>query len=184
MNRYQFEDSISAYLDNDLSISDRKLFEEYMNKNIDAKNLVDDIRSTLKSTKNFSNIKASKDFMPNLFKRIQFEKNRPVKKIIEKPSKSLFGFTPLYATLMSILVISFISIGINMWPQSILMDNSASAFTGDINPPNLNIKDINIKSQPQVLVSKEAKSDSSDTTIINKKNFRLNSKVQLVKDQK
>ena len=60
-----------------------------------------------------------------------------------------------------------------MWPQSILMDNSASAFTGDINPPNLNIKDINIKSQPQVLVSKEAKSDSSDTTIINKKNFRI-----------
>ena len=44
MNRYQFEDSISAYLDNELNIADRKVFEEYMNSNIDAKNLVDDIR--------------------------------------------------------------------------------------------------------------------------------------------
>ena len=105
MNRYQFEDSISAYLDNDLSISDRKLFEEYMNANIDAKNLVDDIRSTLKSTKNFSNIKASKDFMPNLFKRIQFEKNRPVKKIIEKPSKSLYDLYLLHSSHFSLHLI-------------------------------------------------------------------------------
>ena len=59
MNRYQFEDSISAYLDNELSIADRKVFEEYMNTNIDAKNLVDDIRSTIESTKNFKKIKAS-----------------------------------------------------------------------------------------------------------------------------
>ena len=49
MNRYQFEDSISAYLDNELSIADRKVFEEYMNSNIDAKNLVDDMNFRAKS---------------------------------------------------------------------------------------------------------------------------------------
>ena len=79
MNRYQFEDSISAYLDNDLSIADRKIFEEYMGSNIEAKTLVDEIRLTMESTKNFRNVKASKEFMPNLFKRIEFEKNRPSK---------------------------------------------------------------------------------------------------------
>ena len=184
MNRYQFEDSISAYLDNELNIADRKVFEEYMNTNIDAKNLVDDIRSTIESTKNFKKIKASEQFMPNLFKRIEFEKNRPSKKIIEKPSSTLFGFTPFYATLMSVLVISFISIGITFWPETIIMDNSSPTFTGDINPPALDLDDINIKPKSNVLVSNETKNDSSDTTIINKKNFRLNNKVQLVKDQK
>ena len=145
MNRYQFEDSISAFLDNELSIADRKVFEEYMNSNIDAKNLVDDIRSMIESTKNFKKIKASEQFMPNLFKRIEFEKNRPSKKIIEKPSSTLFGSTPFYATLLSVLVISFISIGITFWPETIIMDNSRPTFTGDINPPALDLDDINIK---------------------------------------
>jgi len=122
--------------------------------------------------------------MPNLFKRIEFEKNRPSKKIIEKPSSTLFGFTPFYATLMSVLVISFISIGITFWPGTIIMDNTSSKFTGDMNPPALDFDDININPKSNALVSNETKNDSSDTTIINKKNFRLNNKVQLVKDQK
>ena len=184
MNRYQFEDSISAYLDNELNIVDRKVFEEYMNTNIDAKNLVDDIRSTIELTKNFKDIKASEQFMPNLFKRIEFEKNRPSKKIIEKPSSTLFGFTPFYATLMSVLVISFISIGITFLPEKIMMDNNKPSFTGDINPPAVDLDVINIKPKSNALVSNDTKNDSSDTTIINKKNFRLNNKVQLVKDQK
>ena len=82
MNRYQFEDSISAYLDNELSLADRKVFEEYIELNTEAKTLVDEMRLTMESTKNFSNVKASKEFMPNLLKRIEFEKNRPSKKII------------------------------------------------------------------------------------------------------
>lgn len=184
MNRYQFEDSISAYLDNELSIADRKIFEEYLNVNIDAKSLVNEIQLTIESTKNFKNIKTSKEFMPNLFKRIEFEKNRPSKKIIDKPSSTLFGFTPFYAILMSALVISFIYIGINFWPETILMDNSKQLFTGDIKAPTLDLDDLNTKTQSTVLVSKEAKNDSSDTTIINKKNLRLNNKVKFVKDQK
>ena len=85
---------------------------------------------------------------------------------------------------MSVLVISFISIGITFWPETIIMDNSRPTFTGDINPPALDLDDINIKPKSNVLVSNETKNESSDTTMINKKNFRLNNKVQLVKDQK
>ncbi|MDG2367141.1 MAG: zf-HC2 domain-containing protein [Candidatus Marinimicrobia bacterium] len=184
MNRYQFEDSISAYLDNELSLADRKVFEEYIELNTEAKTLVDEMRLTMESTKNFSNVKASKEFMPNLFRRIEFEKNRPSKKIIEKPSRTLFGFTPLYATLLSILVVSFISIGINLWPDSVLLNRSTPVLTGDINAPTLDLDDLNQNSQSKVFVSKEAKSDTSDTTIINKKTPSLNNKIQFVKDQK
>jgi len=130
------------------------------------------------------NVKASKEFMPNLFRRIEFEKNRPSKKIIEKPSRTLFGFTPLYATLLSILVVSFISIGINLWPNSVLLNRSTPVLTGDINAPTLDLDDLNQNSQSKVFVSKEAKSDTSDTTIINKKTPSLNNKIQFVKDQK
>ena len=40
MDRYQFEDAISTYLDNELPLSERKAFEEFMNKNSDAKNVL------------------------------------------------------------------------------------------------------------------------------------------------
>ena len=41
MDRYQFEDAISAYLENELSLSERQAFETYMNANPDAKELVE-----------------------------------------------------------------------------------------------------------------------------------------------
>ena len=58
MDRYQFEDAISAYLDNELPLSERKAFEEFMNTNPDAKNLVDSIRTNMTSFKILSPIKA------------------------------------------------------------------------------------------------------------------------------
>ena len=33
MNRYQFEDLISEYIDNELHLGKRKEFEDYLNKN-------------------------------------------------------------------------------------------------------------------------------------------------------
>ncbi|HCI16232.1 MAG TPA: hypothetical protein DE027_05315, partial [Candidatus Marinimicrobia bacterium] len=44
MDRYQFEDAISAYLDNELTLSERKAFEDFMNVNSEGKHLVDSIR--------------------------------------------------------------------------------------------------------------------------------------------
>ena len=70
MDRYQFEDAISAYLDNELNLSDRQAFESYMNANPDAKALVNDIRATMKAIKGMPKVKASSTFMPNLYKRI------------------------------------------------------------------------------------------------------------------
>ena len=45
MNRYEFEDKISDYIDNQLSSSERKAFENYAEENREAKEL-------LSSTKN------------------------------------------------------------------------------------------------------------------------------------
>ena len=43
MDRYKFEDSISAYIDNELTLTERQEFEDYIEKNPDAKSLLEDI---------------------------------------------------------------------------------------------------------------------------------------------
>ena len=40
MDRYKFEDSISAYIDNELTLTERQEFEDYIEKNPDAKSLL------------------------------------------------------------------------------------------------------------------------------------------------
>ena len=55
MNRYEFEDKISDYIDNQLSSSERKAFEKYAEENQEAgellsstKNVIDLIKSQKK----------------------------------------------------------------------------------------------------------------------------------------
>ena len=184
MDRYQFEDAISAYLDNELNLSDRQAFESYMNANPDAKALVNDIRATMKAIKGMPKVKASSTFMPNLYKRIEFEKNRPSKKIIEKPSRTLFGFTPLYAGVMTVLIASFITVGVNLWPDTNPSGQQIPAFTGNVtNPPSSPVGAPNSNPAP-TFVSNEAVADTADTTVAKKKKFQLNDNVKFVKDQR
>ncbi len=184
MDRYQFEDAISAYLDNELNLSDRQAFEAYMDANPDAKALVNDIRATMKSIKGMPKVKASSAFMPNLYKRIEFEKNRPSKKIVERPSKTLFGFTPLYAGVMTVLIASFITVGVNLWPETNPTGQQIPAFTGNVTPTPANPVAAPNSTPSPTLVANETVADTADTTIIKKKKFQLNDKVQFVKDQR
>ncbi|MBT3478619.1 MAG: hypothetical protein HOD10_02080 [Candidatus Marinimicrobia bacterium] len=184
MDRYQFEDAISAYLENELNLSERQSFEKYMNANPDAKDLVESIKSTMRSVKNLSNVKASDNFMTNLYRKIEFEKNRPSKKIVERPSKSLFGFTPLYAGVMTVLVVSFITVGFNLWPTGGESISSMPAFTG-----NITESPVPVSSQPNGSINNNdvlavTEGDSADTTLNKMKKFNLNDKVQFVKDQR
>ena len=74
MNRYEFEDKISDYLDNQLSVSERKAFEDYYNSNDEAKELVESIRKTLRLIESPEAIKTSSDFLPSLINQINSEK--------------------------------------------------------------------------------------------------------------
>ena len=49
MNRYQFEDLISSYIDNEITLSKRKEFERYMKDNPDSEKLVSAIKIILKN---------------------------------------------------------------------------------------------------------------------------------------
>ena len=48
MERYEFEDQISDYIENNLSLNKRKIFVEYLKNNQDAQELVDDLMEQCK----------------------------------------------------------------------------------------------------------------------------------------
>ena len=48
MNRYEFESLISDYVEGDLSFNKREEFEAYVEEDVSAKTLLNDVKKTLK----------------------------------------------------------------------------------------------------------------------------------------
>jgi anti-sigma-K factor RskA len=76
MNRYQFEDLISEYIENELSLSKRKEFETYLEENPDARELVESIRTNMAQMKTIPKVIVSPDFNDRLLARIQSDHTR------------------------------------------------------------------------------------------------------------
>jgi len=138
MNSYQFEDLISDYIENKLPIAKRKKLEAFMEANPEAKDQLESIRSLMKSMKKLPEVKTSDEFTAKLMKRVEFEKNRPSAKqyVASTVGKTYFGFTPVYATVMTALVIAFVVIGMQLVPKtnnnSTVLPTSITAETSTI----------------------------------------------------
>ena len=146
MNRYQFEDLISDYIENKLPIAKRKELEAFMEANPEAKDQLESIRSLMKSMKKLPEVRTSDEFTAKLMKRVEFEKNRPsAKKYVATTvgSKTYFGFTPVYATVMTALVVAFVVVGMQLVPKtnnnSTVLPTSITAETSTI-PESTNPK--------------------------------------------
>jgi anti-sigma factor RsiW len=143
MNSYQFEDLISDYIENKLPIAKRKKLEAFMEANPEAKEQLESIRSLMKSMKKLPEVKTSDRFTAKLMKRVEFEKNRPSAKqyVTSTIGKTYFGFTPVYATVMTALVIAFVVVGMQLVPKtnnnSTVLPISITAETSTI--PNSSI---------------------------------------------
>ena len=138
MNRYQFEDLISDYIENKLPIAKRKELEAFMEANPEAKDQLESIRSLMKSMKKLPEVKTSDEFTAKLMKRVEFEKNRPSAKkyVTGRVRKTYFGFTPIYATVMTALVVAFVVVGMQLVPKinnnSTVLPTSITAETSAI----------------------------------------------------
>ena len=127
MNRYQFEDLISEYIDNELPLGKRKEFEDYLNNNTDAEALVNSIRSNINNVKGLPKVKASKTFNDRLFDRI---KSKPDGIKSESPTKWMIaGFTPIHASFMTGLIMAFVFISIQIFSPSFDIKNSETLYT-------------------------------------------------------
>ena len=85
MDRYKFEDSISAYIDNELNLTDRQEFEDYIDENPDAKSLLDEIQNNMRLIKEIPKVKTSSTIMTQLLHRVEFEKDRLSTKVVHSP---------------------------------------------------------------------------------------------------
>ena len=138
MNRYQFEDLISDYIENKLPIAKRKELEAFMEANPEAKDQLESIRSLMKSMKKLPEVKTSDEFTEKLMKQVEFEKNRPSAKkyVTSTVGKTYFGFTPVYATVMTALVVAFVVVGMQLVPKtnnnSTVLPTSITAETSTI----------------------------------------------------
>jgi len=76
MDRYQFEDLISDYIENNLSISLRKEFETYLDNHPSAKEQIISVKHLMDSMKSLPIVKTSDSFTGNLTKRITVVNSR------------------------------------------------------------------------------------------------------------
>ena len=101
MNRYEFENLISDYLDGSMSFNKQKEFEQYMEQDSDAEYLVKNIRNTISDMNELKEVKASDNFNNKLLSRVKTER------MVSGPEKNtLFGFTPFYASVLSCLCVA------------------------------------------------------------------------------
>ncbi len=201
MDRYQFEDSISEYIENTLTLSQRKDFEDYIENNPESVVLVERVRSVINNMQKMPDVKTSPDFMGQLMRKVDVEKNRPAQRV--KPGNTVFGFTPLYAGLMSVAVIGLIMIGLQMIPDSSQgptpIPNNFTHDRGRINessqgptpiPNNFTQESAPVQSpatQPHELKMESlagAEEDSANVEVqMDKRRSNIKNKIQLVKNQ-
>jgi len=107
MNRYQFEDLISAYIENELPLSKRKEVEAYLAKNPPEKKLIKQVSLNIKILKKSPKITAKENFNKMLLERIKSENLYISPK--SKSEKTLFGFSVFHASiLVSLFAVLFL----------------------------------------------------------------------------
>ena len=77
MNRYQFEDLISSYIDNEITLSKRKEFERYMKDNPDSEELVSAIKDNIVKLNQIPRIKVKSSFNDTLKSKIDDFNSNP-----------------------------------------------------------------------------------------------------------
>ena len=101
MNRYEFENLISDYLDGSMPFKKREEFEEYIKNNPEANSLVEDVKKTIFDMNNLHKVKVNEGFNKKLFLRVKKER------LVTSSNNTILGFTPFYASILSCLCIAF-----------------------------------------------------------------------------
>ena len=172
MNKYQFEDLISDYIENKIKSDDKNKFEVYINENKEAFDLVNCIKSNIKSFKKIPEIKVNEDFNAKLLSEVKTYKNKTLKKI---PAKTfMFGFTrsQLFLSFLLIFIFSLTSyellseIFYNDSNKNIIITNN---FDSDLNGKPDNSNNIN-------------NLDSNSTNKSNSRNIDYSKNIKFVND--
>jgi len=178
MNRYQFEDLISSYIENEITLSKRKEFERYMKDNPNSMELVSAIKNNIKKLNQVPRIKVKSSFNDNLKSKIDDLNSNPK---IGKANDLIFGFSPLNASFLSGLCIAFIVITFLLInPNFTYQKTSQSKIANNGLSNNLTTS----RSPNKVIDSDLAnvEEDTSKSEMNEKDRKDLTNKIQLVND--
>ena len=178
MNRHQFEDLISSYIENEITLSKRKEFERYMKDNPNSVELVSAIKNNIKKLNQVPRIKVKSSFNDNLKSKIDDLNSNPK---IGKANDLIFGFSPLNASFLSGLCIAFIVITFLLInPNFTYQKTSQSKITNNGLSNNLTTS----RSPNKVIDSDLAnvEEDTSKSEMNEKDRKDLTNKIQLVND--
>ena len=178
MNRYQFEDLISSYIDNEITLSKRKEFERYMEDNPDSEKLVNAIKGNIIKLNQIPRLKVKSSFNDTLKSKIDDFNSNPG---IGKDKNLIFGFSPLNASFLSGLCIAFIVITFLLIdPNLTYQQTSESKVVNNGLSNNLNT----FRNPNNVIDSElaDVKEDTSKSEINKQDRKDLTNKIQLVND--
>ena len=172
MNRYEFESLISEYIEGELSFNKMEDFEAYMEEDVSAKILLNDVKKTLNEMKNIKGVATSDDFNSKLLLKV---KNKT--SVIGNNKNSIYGFTPFYASIFSSLCIAIFILGYTFIPSSNDMLSNTS-YSNNLNQKMLDAPVLK-KYNSDVDLASDA---SADSVKKNDKNYKVgkNNKIKFV----
>ncbi|MDP6727051.1 MAG: hypothetical protein QF847_07365 [Candidatus Marinimicrobia bacterium] len=176
MDRYQFEDLISDFIENKLSMTQRKDFETYLDENPEAMQQLDSVKQVIASMKSMPEVSTSTDFMKNLNKRIAAEKEA---QSVVKTTRSFAGYTPLMASLSAVVVVAVVLLGLEFIPET----NNQATFSPTMAEQQVDDLPI-LPTQPNddILAENEDDSTHVDEDMPNTTDFK--DRIQLVGDRR
>ncbi len=176
MDRYQFEDLISDFIENKLSMSQRKNFETYLDENPEAMQQLDSVKQVIASMKSMPEVSTSTDFMKNLNKRIAAEKET---QSVVKTTRSFAGYTPLMASLSAVVVVAVVLLGLEFIPEA----TNQATFTPTMAEQQVDDLPV-LPTQPndELLAENEDDSTHVDEDMPNTTDFK--DRIQLVGDRR
>ena len=177
MNRYQFEDSISDYLENKLNLSQRKEFEAFLEENHDASELVNSIRINLEIMKKIPPIQVNKGFNERLLVSVKKKaggSNEPVK------SKGLIlGFKPIQLTVLTGLIFMSFFTSFEIFNY---FDDGGKTNLNFSNPLETRDKSDENKLKEKAVNQIVEKNDSTSSKNLNNQNIDYSKNIKFVKD--
>ncbi|MDP6229139.1 MAG: hypothetical protein QF765_00360 [Candidatus Marinimicrobia bacterium] len=176
MDRYQFEDLISDFIENKLSMIQRKDFETYLDENPEAMQQLDSVKQVIASMKSMPEVSTSTDFMKNLNKRIAAEKET---QSVVKTTRSFAGYTPLMASLSAVVVVAVVLLGLEFIPEA----TNQATFTPTMAEQQVDdLPVLPIQPNDELLAENEDDSTHVDEDMPNTTDFK--DRIQLVGDRR
>ncbi len=176
MDRYQFEDLISDFIENKLSMHQRKDFETYLDENPEATQQLDSVKQVIASMKSMPEVSTSTDFMKNLNKRILAEKEA---QSVVKTTRSFSGYTPIMASLSAVVVVAVVLLGLEFIPEA----SNQATFSPTMAEEHVDeLPVVPTQTNDDLLAESENDSTNIDEDIPNTTDFK--DRIQLVGDRR